>query len=593
MKKSFKSIVFTLLAGVMLCSVACGQPKQPETTKYTVTFTQEGFADVSYTVEAGASIAEKDIPTPKAVKGYTVVWEEASLQNIQSNIIVEAIATPNDYTVTYLLNDELGESLDVATTQTITYDSAYELATPVRYGYSFAGWLNGETMIAQSGDAWNIDQNLTVSAKWSENFYTLTFIQESGDSQSVIVEKGTTIAESAIPAVEQTKTGYELSWDVVDFSQLTQNATVNVKSEAKTYTATYVAEGYAINGTTVSLTYDAACSNLDMSLVSDSHNFVGWQYNGNTYTTSTLWNVAEDVELTPYWVEKDKATVIFRNTDGTTTPKTVYVGGTLTDIPTPSAKDGYTVDQQNWYLDEACEQIATFENIQQGFAVYAKATPNTYTVTYNVPEDASVNGTQDTFTYGAAYTLKTPVRALYSFAGWKTVDDKLLNIEGKWEIADNVQLTATWNENYYTITFIHDDGSTEAVKVENGKTLQKEAIPAVKAQTGHTVVWKTTDFSNITTNTNVKEVVTPNVYRITYQLKSGEKVEGETVVSVTYGTAFTLATPTNTDTTKTFAYWKNTATGKKFEAGTWTTVGDVTLEAVWNKVSDGEWTKNY
>ena len=593
MKKSFKSIAFTLLAGVMLCSVACGQPSTPETTKYTVTFTQDGFADVSYTVEKGASIAEKDIPTPKAAKGYTVVWEDVSLKNIQSNIIVEAITTPNDYTVTYLLNDELGETLDVATTQTITYDSAYELATPVRYGYSFAGWLNGETMVAQSGDAWNIDENLTLSAKWSENFYTIKFVQYNGDSQSVIVEKDTTIAESAIPEVQQTKTGYVLSWDVVDFSQLKQNTTVNVKEEAKTYTATYVAEGYDINGTTVSLTYDALCSNLDMSLESDSHNLVGWRYNEKTYTTSTVWNVAEDVELTPYWVEKEKVTVIFHDTDGTTPDRSVYIGGTLTDIPTPSEKEGYTVDTQNWYIDEACTQVATFDNIQQGFEVYAKATANTYTVTYNVPEDATVNGTQDSFTYGAAYTLKTPVRALYSFAGWEMAGNKSLATTGTWSIANDVQLTAKWTENYYTITFIHADRSTDAVKVENGKTLQKDAIPKVKEQPGYTVVWEITDFSNITANTNVNEKVTANQYTITYRLAQGESIVGETVVTVTYGESFTLATPTNNDTNKTFSHWQNVDTNKEFKAGTWTTVGNVTLEAKWNVKSDGEWTKNY
>lgn len=592
MKKSFKSIAFTLLAGVMLCSVACGQPSTPETTKYTVTFTQDGFADMSYTVEKGASIAEKDVPTPKAVKGYTVVWEEVSLQDIQSNIIVEAIATPNDYTVTYLLNDELGETLDVATTQTITYDSAYELATPVRYGYSFTGWLNGETMIAQSGDAWNIDENLTLSAKWSENFYTIQFVQYDGGSQSVIVEKGKTIAESAIPEVQQTKTGYELSWDVVDFSQLTQNATVNVKEEAKTYTATYIAEGYDINGATVQLTYDALCSNLDMSLESDSHNLVGWRYNEKTYTTSTVWDVAENVKLTPYWVEKDKVTVIFHDTDGTTPDRPVYVGGTLTDIPTPSEKEGYTVDTQNWYIDEACTQVATFENIQQGFEVYAKATANTYTVTYNVPDDAAVNGTQDSLTYGAAYTLKTPVRALYSFAGWETADGKSLTISGTWSIADNVQLSAKWSENYYTITFIHADGSTESVQVENGKTLQKDAIPKVKEQPGYTVVWKVEDFSTITSNQTVEEDVKPNEYKIIYQLKSGESIEGEEVVTVTYGTTFTLATPTSTNTQQSFAGWVNVATGAKFVAGTWKTIGDVVLEADWDPIDDG-WTKNY
>ena len=251
------------------------------------------------------------------------------------------------------------------------------------------------------------------------------------------------------------------------------------------------------------------------------------------------------------------------------------------------------MDTQNWYIDEACTQVATFDNIQQGFEVYAKAAANTYTVTYNVPEDATVNGTQESFTYGKAYTLKTPVRALYSFAGWEMAGNKALATSGTWSIADNVQLTAKWTENYYTITFIHADGSTEAVKVENGKTLQKDALPGVKAQTGHTVVWEITDFSNITTNTNVNEKVTANQYTITYRLAQGESIVGETVVTVTYGESFTLATPTNTDTNKTFSHWQNVDTNKEFKAGTWTTVGNVTLEAKWNVKSDDEWTKNY
>ena len=123
--------------------------------------------------------------------------------------------------------------------------------------------------------------------------------------------------------------------------------------------------------------------------------------------------------------------------------------------------------------------------------------------------------------------------------------------------------------------------------------MQKDAIPKVKEQPGYTVVWEITDFSNITANTNVNEKVTANQYTITYRLAQGESIVGETVVTVTYGESFTLATPTNNDTNKTFSHWQNVDTNKEFKAGTWTTVENVTLEAKWNVKSDGEWTKNY
>lgn len=593
MKKSFKSVGYALLAGLMLFSAGCSTGQAPETKKYTVTFSQDGFADVSYSVEEGASIAQKDIPATKPVEGYTVVWEEKSLTNIQKDITIEAIATPNDYTVTYLLDTEEGETLETGLTQTITYDSAYTLATPTLYGYTFAGWqLEDQTIVSQTGTQWKIAKDITVSATWSGNYYTLTFVDQNGVSTPVIVENGDTIQESQIPAIEQTKTGYELSWNVLDFSQITSNTNVSIKETAKTYTITYAATGDPIDGTTVELTYDALCSALNMSLTKEGYNFQGWKYGDALYTNETKWNIANDVTLVANWVEKDKVTVTFYNTDGSATAKTIYKGETLTDIPAIKTKEGYTVDTQNWYLDAACTQVASFANLQEGISVYAKATANKYVITYSVPEDASVNNTQEQVTYDADYTLKTPTRELYTFGGWTTADGKALPQTGKWTTVGNTTLTATWVANYYEITFVHLDNTVETIKVENGKTLSASAIPANQTKKGHTVAWTITDFTTVTGNTTVNEVATANTYTITYQLKSDESITGETTVTVTYGEEFTLAVPTNTDSTKKFNYWKNVLTGEKVVGGTWLYDTDITLEVKWD-ILDEEWTKNY
>ena len=592
MKKSFKSVGYALLSGLMLFSAGCSAGQTPETKKYTVTFSQDGFADVKYTVEAGASIAQKDIPATKAVEGYTVVWEEKALTNIQSDITIEAIATPNDYTITYVLDTEAGESMEAGLTQTITYDSAYTLATPTLYGYTFVGWMTEDSIVPQTGAQWKIAKDITVSASWAGNFYTLTFVDQNGVSTPVVLENGDTIKESQIPAIEQTKVGYELSWDVVDFGQLTSNTTVNIKETAKTYTATYDADGYDIDGTTVELTYDALCSALNMSLTKEGYNFQGWKYGDALYTNEAKWNIANDVTLVADWVEKDKVTVTFYNTDGSATAKTIYQGETLTDIPAIKAKDGYTVDSENWYLDAACTQVASFANLQEGISVYAKATANKYVITYSVPEDAAVNNKQQEVTYDADYTLKTPTRELYTFGGWATLDGKAVPQTGKWTMTSGATLTATWVANYYEITFVHLDNSVDTIKVEKGKTLAVSAVPANQTQKGHTVAWSVTDFSTITGNTTVNEVATPNTYTITYQLKSGEAITGETTVTVTYGEDYTLAIPTNTDDTKKFKNWTIVGSNTVVANGTWTYDTNITLEANWDKL-DEEWTKNY
>ena len=74
----------------------------------------------------------------------------------------------NTYTVT--LNSDGGtcdkESIDVI------YDAAYELPTPTRSGYTFAGWYQGTTKVDLSGDAWKYtgaDGQISLVASWTKN----------------------------------------------------------------------------------------------------------------------------------------------------------------------------------------------------------------------------------------------------------------------------------------------------------------------------------------------------------------------------------------------------------------------------------------
>jgi hypothetical protein len=128
--------------------------------------------------------------------------------------------------------------------------------------------------------------------------------------------------------------------------------------------------------------------------------------------------------------------------------------------------------------------------------------------------------------------------------------------------------------------------------LEKGDSLATEDVPTCKQITGHTVNWDVTDFTTITADKDVLAVATPNTYKITYQLSSGEQINGEKTQNVVYGTAYTLVTPTHTDKTLDFSHWKNVATGEKISAGdAWKIAGDVTLKAVW--VESGDWSKNY
>ena len=81
-------------------------------------------------------------------------------------------------------------------------------ADPTKEGYTFIGWYNGES-------EWNFETpvtaNLTLTAKWQVNQYTITFKPENGGQDIVIKQDyGTAITAPANP----TKTGYTFAgWD--------------------------------------------------------------------------------------------------------------------------------------------------------------------------------------------------------------------------------------------------------------------------------------------------------------------------------------------------------------------------------------------
>ena len=283
----------------------------------------------------------------------------------------------------------------------------------------------------------------------------------------------------------------------------------------------------------------------------------------------------------------EQYTVVFRQDGQADIIFTVEEGSDIVDLPTPKAITGYTV---NW-------DRTKIENVTENIVVNAVATANEYTITYTAEDGVTLDAYTQTVTYDAQYELKTPTQDGYSFDGWYN-GTTLVAQSGVWNIASDVTLTALWTQvqaEYYEIKFVHLDGTEEVVEVEKGTTLSADLVPACETVTGHTVTWEVTDFSTVTSGRIINAVKTPNTYKITYQLKDGESVGDSNEVYVVYGDSYTLATPTNSDHNKIFAYWKNAETGEKFTAtDKWNIAGDVVLEAKWVDAADpDDWTGNH
>lgn len=170
---------------------------------YTVTFQSEGGSEVASQIRANTPA---DQPADPTKEGYTFIgWYNGESEwNFETPVTEKLTLTAkwqiNRYTITF---DTAGGSEVAPITQdygtTITPPAA-----PTRTGYTFAGW-DREIPTAMPAE------NMTITARWQVNQYTITFKPENGGQDIVIKQDyGTAITAPANP----TKTGYTFAgWD--------------------------------------------------------------------------------------------------------------------------------------------------------------------------------------------------------------------------------------------------------------------------------------------------------------------------------------------------------------------------------------------
>ena len=169
----------------------------------TVTFQSEGGSEVASQIRANTPAARPADPTKE---GYTFIgWYNGESEwdfetPVTAVLTLTAKWQINRYTITF---DTAGGSEVPSITQ--DYGTAITPpAAPTRTGYTFAGW---DKTIPATMPA----ENMTITARWQVNQYTITFKPENGGQDIVIKQDyGTAITAPANP----TKTGYTFAgWD--------------------------------------------------------------------------------------------------------------------------------------------------------------------------------------------------------------------------------------------------------------------------------------------------------------------------------------------------------------------------------------------
>lgn len=181
--------------------------------------------------------ADIEAPAAPVKEGYTFVKWDATIPATMParDVTVTAVFKINQYTITFVTD---GGTAVAPITQ--DYGTAVTApAAPTKVGYTFAGWDKAipETIPAE---------DMTITAKWTVNQYTITFNTDGGSDVAPITQDyGTAVAAPAAP----TKAGYSFAgWykDGVAYTFTTMPAediTLTAKWSTDSHNAIFVIDG--------------------------------------------------------------------------------------------------------------------------------------------------------------------------------------------------------------------------------------------------------------------------------------------------------------------------------------------------------------
>ena len=579
------------------------------------------LCDISYDPDPYVAAFNKAFPTPKHIQNdekivpVTLIWVGGSWQiKTQGRVLVTEV-----YTVTF---DSYGGT-PVPPAQEVEYGlTATKPADPTLKGYTFAFWYLGED--EQNATAYDFDtpvtENITLTAKWNINKYTVAFNTDGGTPvpPAQEVEYGLTATEPAAPE----KTGYTFDgWylgdEKYDFSAAVEQ---NITLTAKWHVTLHNIYAYArLNSYFAPLTTsefdtpvtlnEATLSRLGLG----SYNSLGYISIGSfTFDamplTSDLY-FGDDAELSA--VAEKLATDIALET-GVSDKIAEKIAWTAL------YKTVNEEDMEPGYPAEAGYQLSGNLNLASvTFRAGAENVENMPAVNYTY-DDGAIDF-YDFYFAGDTITLPTtePTREGYSFKGWSVevipaendadhldadgaddaADETLLKAGDTYTItAGGVIFTAQWEKKTFTVKYYLPDetGAWVEKKMDTVDSVDYAtySLWTPNAEDGYEFSGWYQKPADIGVKAKVEKLYmakewklygkfTPIEYTIQYVYNDGKATSTNPTTYTVESDTITLADATGADWGKTFLEWHDENGQKITEIPTGST-GDRVITAYWN-----------
>ena len=518
-------------------------------TQYTIKDTEwKMYAPnrLGYTFNTWISKTE-GVEVTKATSTTTVqLWivkDNRAIESRIGEIVFTADWTPNKYTIVYDLNQpDASKTAEINRTKTdsygrfvdegVEYDklNGHTLANAKLTGWTMDGWKLGNTTYPNGATVNNLTaQNgaeVVLIAQWTLIEYhatwevpakaSITVVRTSSPNAKALSIGDVVYYDDVLKITYSSDTGYSIAKHGKETITVNGDVTkdhIFATAEPNKYTVIY-----DLNKPS-NASHDVYCTEPQTDWIYDfdgtlpTPTLTGWSFGGWFFDQSfeklaggsgeKVKNLAAEGSVTLYakWTA-NKYTVKYDLNKPSNASHDVYCTEPQTDwiydfdgtLPSPTLT-GWTMD--GWFFDQNFEKRAggSGEKVKnlttdESVTLYAKWTPNKYTVAYekNKPDDASGNvicsNEPINWTYDVNYVLPTPTLTGWTFGGWKKAnDDIILKTDkpvGNLTADDTtVVLIAQWSRNEYTVVFDpgYGDGSDAGISSET-RDYQYDIKPA-------------------------------------------------------------------------------------------------------------------
>ena len=581
------------------------------------------LCDISYDPDPYVAAFNKAFPTPKHIQNdekivpVTLIWVGGSWQiKTQGRVLVTEV-----YTVTF---DSYGGT-PVPPAQEVEYGlTATKPADPTLKGYTFAFWYLGED--EQNATAYDfntpVTENITLTAKWNINKYTVAFNTDGGTPvpPAQEVEYGLTATEPAAPE----KTGYTFDgWYLGEAEEpfsFDTTITSDITLTAKWHVTLHNIYAYArLNSYFAPLTTsefdtpvtlnEATLSRLGLG----SYNSLGYISIGSfTFDamplTSDLY-FGDDAELSAVAEKLETDIALETGVSDKIAEKIAW---------TALYKTVNEEDREPGYPAEAGYQLSGNLNLASvTFRAGAENVENMPAVNYTY-DDGAIDF-YDFYFAGDTITLPTtePTREGYSFKGWSVevipaendadhldadgaddaADETLLKAGDTYTItAGGVIFTAQWEKKTFTVKYYLPDetGAWVEKKMDTVDSVDYAtySLWTPNAEDGYEFSGWYQKPADIGVKAKVEKLYmakewklygkfTPIEYTIQYVYNDGKATSTNPTTYTVESDTITLADATGADWGKTFLEWHDENGQKITEIPTGST-GDRVITAYWN-----------